>query len=320
MADTSRIYTDKELLTKLSRIEQLIKAVQSKIAMGTIVQATVAKLPIAEIADDGKDLVYDPIEHIDLTYYQDEEAIAEYCRYIQFQTKQSNLSSIGARRLVGTIHLTGSPQYREQLLDALRKLNQAKGDYLDALTATYTTTYERQKFYKAYRPELIPLTITRKLHYPENGLTVARVYYSWLNKNYAQDTVDYPFVEKLIKARAKAKVALNPTLDEQALYDMDTERLAPYGESALYIWRKPTKLNPRCTPTFLNPETENGIETGDPIRASLPYLVVQDQPLEKYHVLDSYMGERALRAVKGAKRSQHHPVLPEYGIFLKNQK
>ncbi|ELP5729258.1 hypothetical protein QTV44_002524 [Vibrio vulnificus] len=320
MVNTSQIYSDKELLTKLNCIEQLIKVVQSKIAMGTIIEATVAKLPIAAITDDGKDSVYDPIEQIELTYYQGEEAVAEYCRYIQFQTKQCDLSPIGARRLVGTIHLTGSRQYREQLLDSLRELNQSKADYLEALTSTYTTTYERQKFYKAYRPELIPLTITRKLHYPENGLIVSRVYYSWLNKNYAQDTVDYPFVEKLIKSRAKAKVALNPSLDEKKIYDIDLERLAPYGECAHYIWRKPTKLNPRCTPTFLNPETENGIEHGDPIRATLPYLVIQDELLEKYHVLDNYMGERALRVVKGAKRSQHHPILPEYGIFLKNQK
>ncbi|MDD9176096.1 DNA replication terminus site-binding protein [Aliivibrio sp. S2TY2] len=297
------------LLSLLDTIEAEVLDVSALIRQGEIVHAEVACLPVAEVTEDGIDTIHHEIETIYPTRLYGNDAIEAYLRNIQYQYKHSDLSPKGARRCVGIIHVRGSADYEEQLKDKIHFINQLKLEIKTYLSACCPTSRHRQKFYQHTRVGVLPKTVTRKLHLAKPD--VAYVSFSWLNKGYLQEKINYKRALDILH-KANASIAENRTdLDVTDLNSRDEVKLSPFEHKEI-TWIRPSKLNPRFKCSYY---IDEGTYQDEPIRATSPLLIVQRTPLKRYKKLDDFRGVHTLAKVEGLKRVKRTPIIEYLGMY-----
>ncbi len=316
MEAQSSILTEQELALLMSRITNKIERLRFALKQGTLVHASVAKLPIAEVTDEGYDSIHDEVETVCPERLYDYQAFNAYLDSLNYQYKKHGLSHKAARRLVGIVHMTGTEDWEQDCTSLIEEINNLKDTFSRELSKTFSTSYKRQEFYRATNTGVIPKTVTR--HISLAGNDIENVTFSWLAQGYQLEQIDHKRATTIAKARCEKKVENNEALSFESLMSNDEVKLAPYVNKGV-IWIRPSKLNPRYKCSYPDPDDGGKIKQGLPCRASLPILILKPAPLKRYHELGDYHGKQSLAKVKGTKRVQRVPIIEEYGFYAPAQ-
>lgn len=292
-------------LAHFKKIEHQLKELESLLRQADIVHASVAKLPIAEVDEQGHDTVFDDISEIVCERYYGQDALAKYFESIQFQNKTMDYSNRAGRRTAGIVHVNGSEALLESIKDSVLTINASKEKLVVTVNGALGTYYERSKFYQANFHGLLMKSVTRYI--PLINQPVQRIGFSWVEKGYSEVAITRKQAEDIIRRRIESKLNSNPDLTFESLWTMDMARLEGSNADCLYLML-PNKLNPTATVVFKGAKPTT-------YRACIPLLILGGDPLGSYRELNDYLG--VVRKVKGVKRSERVPVILEYGIYTK---
>ena len=300
-----------ELIVAINHIESKIEELIDHLHTGQIVHVSTAKLPVAEIDDDGRDTIYDPVLSVEPIREEGRAAFSTYLNNLGFLYKSTQYSSIAARRVAGIVHLKGDSVFQSRARELVSYINSIKDDFSYSLSALYPTNYLRQEFYAQVKAGVIVKTVTR--HIPIAKPQLENVTFSWLAKGYQLDRLTHKAALKIAHARCQSKVNNNPNLNLNELIALDEKRLSGCEASGVF-WVRPSKINPRYKCSY--PNAEGKVKQEAPSRVSLPLLVVTPEPLKRYNELKDYQGVDLLAKVKGTQRVSRVPVIEEYGFYL----
>lgn len=289
-----------ELKLKISELSTLIKS-------SYLLHATVHQFPLAEIDSEGKDQVFADIDTIALTTHHGTSALDLYCDYLKPQSKKDGISSLSARRLAGIIHITGNNNWKSEINAKLTTVHDLKNEFKDAMMSQAATKYERQRLLATFAPELLLLTAYRRFQYFSVDERVSKIYFSWITEGTTYENQPYKEVISRIEKLNKRKIELGCNVSFDSLMEMDKARLS---SSKSYTLIRPTK-----THAVMQAKLFDSGKVLQPMKVSLPILLLQPDKLESYDQLEDF-DIFTHKKRKYRRKSELVPVLPEYNLFV----